>query len=197
MVARHLRRPFKAVCLTDHPSLDMPYGVNRIQTDLPGWWAKMQLFEAAWRAGQQVLYFDLDTVIVGDITPLADVTKDFAICGSFTRAAGHPSWPCRYGSCVMVIGPGAHEDVYPRYLADARKGKGLWKAYGDQKAIEDLLPGAPLLQDILPQGFFMDRRAVVRNRDAKPPGVSVVCFAGPLKPENCDVRWIRDEWEKH
>lgn len=62
-----------------------PYIFNVLtESDKPGWWAKLDLFSKPGPA----LYFDLDTVIVNDITPLANyanatiaATKNWARSG--------------------------------------------------------------------------------------------------------------------
>jgi hypothetical protein len=66
-IDRFLRIEYRHVCLTDDPAHDYMWG-NPLEHDWPGWWSKMEIY----RLPGPVLYFDLDTVIVGDITPLAE-----------------------------------------------------------------------------------------------------------------------------
>jgi len=63
-VAKNLHMPYLFVCLADErpPAACLP-----LRHKWPGWWAKMEIY----RLNGPCLYFDLDTVIVGDITPLA------------------------------------------------------------------------------------------------------------------------------
>lgn len=66
----HLTVPYESVCLTDRGTLYLHNTVNRVirlEHDWPGWWSKMELF----RLPGPLLYFDLDTRIVGDIEILA------------------------------------------------------------------------------------------------------------------------------
>lgn len=192
-VARHMPRPYRFVCLTDRP--DDFVGVRTADisaTGLKGWWGKMALFDFAARQGERIVYLDLDTVIVGDLSPLADLDVEFGICGNFTRASGNTKYPCRYGSCVMTIGPAAGDSIWTGF----RKAQGRLMAeagtYGDQHAIERLAPSATLLQDVLPPGFFLGYRDLA---EARPDGCSLVIFAGNAKPHNCDEKWIREAWE--
>src|SRR3546814_12241945 len=54
-----------------------------------------------------LVYLDLDTVVAGDLAPLAGWDAGpFGLCANFTRLAGHSAWPCRYGSCVMSLAEG-------------------------------------------------------------------------------------------
>lgn len=58
MVSRHLQRKHDFVCLED---------VGKYS----GWWAKIELFRPG-RFSGRVLYLDLDSVVVGDLTPIVD-----------------------------------------------------------------------------------------------------------------------------
>ena len=68
MVARHLPQPHRFVCFTDYPN-ELPIDMETlpVSPNLPGWWAKFHVFEPTWRAGEHVVYLDLDTIIIGDI----------------------------------------------------------------------------------------------------------------------------------
>lgn len=60
-------------CLTDFPLSELPASVTGVK--LPqnwyGWWAKLCLFSPGiFPKGRRIIYFDLDTIITGDITPL-------------------------------------------------------------------------------------------------------------------------------
>lgn len=196
MVARHLDRPHRFVVLTDRPE-DLS-GVETIDAyahhALPSWWTKMCLFSPDWRDGR-ALYFDLDTVIAGDLGPLADLECEFGICENFTRLAGHTAWPCKYGSCAMVFGQGWGDHVWQAFKADAINWMTVSGRYGDQMAIEHLVsPGeVTLLQSVLPPGFFLGYRDLPKH--AEPPrGCSVVVFAGAHKPSNTNCDWARAAW---
>lgn len=79
MVRAHLRRPFRFVCLTDQPNLfRAPIETVRIAPTLPGcpaangYWTKVQLFNPANQLTGRVLFLDLDTLVVSDLSPLVD-----------------------------------------------------------------------------------------------------------------------------
>lgn len=195
MLQRHMGRPFRLICVTDQP--ETAPGIQNVPArGREGWWAKLELLDPSLRGSGRCVYFDLDTVICGPLGPLLDVPlpDGFATCANFTQRAGHPSWPCRYGSCVMVFEPGWGAEQYAdwrrlRQVHMSHAGK-----YGDQMVYEWLAPNATLLQDVLPPGFFLGKRDVSAHTERKPDGCSVVVFAGRKRPHNCDVPWIRDEW---
>lgn len=190
MTARHLRS-HRFVCLTDRPG-ELPEleTVNVAALGLPGWWAKMALFSPRFRGGGRVLYFDLDTVICGPLGPLADWDGTFGICANFAVRAGHPTWPCRYGSAVMSFAPGWGEEVWDAF---ARAGTGMIAECpkGDQQAIEALVPDATLLQDVMPPGFFTSYREL---GEEPLEAASVICFGGHRTPANCPYGWVRRHW---
>ena len=191
MVARHLPIEHRFVCLTDRPmryidiqSIDVSfYG-------LQGWWSKMCLFNREIMPAGRILYFDLDTVIVDDLLPLAELVCDFGICANFTRAAGNRNWPCSYGSCVMTIGPRFGQDIWNEFETRAH---GLIEncRHGDQEAIESIYPQGFYLQDYVPPGFFLNYRDL---STARPSEASVVVFGGHNKPDNCDIPWVQEAW---
>lgn len=201
MVARHLPVEHEFVCLTDRPEDLEGTGIRTVLviTDdimpgqLRGWWNKMVLFREDWRHGEPSVYFDLDTVVCGDLAPLASLQVQFGICANFTRAAGNLTWPCRYGSCVMVLGRDFGNAVWRDFVNEHPKIMARAGHHGDQKAIEELIPAATILQDVLPPGFFLGYRDLTH---VKPPGCSVVVFAGRSKPHNCTEKWIRNEWTR-
>lgn len=192
MIARHLPIPHLFVCKTDRPDdLNDLVVVDISKYRLFGWWGKMTLFHPVWRKGERVLYFDLDSVICGDLTPLAHLWIDFGICANFTRAAGNLNWPCQYGSCVMSIGPDKLDRIWDKFNSNSMQLMNKAGIYGDQKVIEELVPSAILLQDVLPNGFFLGYRNLTNK---KPEQTSVVVFAGNRKPHNCNTDWIKSEW---
>jgi hypothetical protein len=192
-VQQHLSLKHQFVCIGD--SVYSEPGITSLvsEPDLPGWWAKMGLFKPWWRRGAKVIYLDLDTIVVGDLTPLAAVSAPFAICGSFVREAGNTTWPCRYGSCVMVLGADHDGEAWAKFYRDRHALMKTYSAHGDQKLIEALLPDAQLLQPMLPNGFFLNYRNLKPSM-ATANGASLVIFGGKARPHNCVVPWMREQW---
>ena len=202
MVARHLPVPHKLICLTDRPETvdDVEFIQLRDVVSAPnlftGWWGKMALFSINSRGLRDgMIYLDLDTVVVDSLQSLAgliDKTR-FAICRNFTKAAGHPDWPCNYGSCCMVMGPGFGHDIW--YWFDRQPDKLIADAknYGDQWVIERLHDHADYLNDLLPPGYFVGRREF---GPTIPEGAAVMVFAGKVKPHTHinQYPWIRTHW---
>lgn len=193
-VSKYLPVPHKFVCITDIPSKSLmtDQGITPVSANgLSGWWAKMRLFDPSWRKGEKVLYFDLDTVICDDITELSRLDIHFGICENFTRASGNKTWPCRYGSCCMVIGPDFDGKVWDAFQSDVQGFISRAGLFGDQKVIEVLIPAASILQDCLPKGYFLGYRNLT---DKQPKDAKLVIFAGNSKPHTCKEQWIKEAW---
>ena len=192
MVARHLRVPYSFACLTDMP--ERAEGIVFVDVSaigLVGWWAKMLLFEPAWRGRSQIIYIDLDTVIVGNLAPLQDVPHEFAILESPVRRAGIPSYPCKYNSSVMVIAGGRCAHIWERFDKHRSALMLAHDRYGDQAAIEELYPDAGILNSLMRKGFFLNYRELTM---IPPTDASVVNFGGPNKPANCPIPWVQQAW---
>lgn len=192
MVKRHLPFFHRFVVITDQD--DEIEGVERIDIrdfGLQGWWAKMFLFRTCWRRNHKMIYFDLDTVIVNDITRLTCLPFTFITCANFARAAGAANWPCKYGSCIMSMTPSFGDDIWQGYWERREQHEERLKRFGDQKLVEELAPHAELFQDHLPKGFFMTYRDLPKMPG---PEASVLIFGGQRKPHNCDVPWVKSAW---
>lgn len=184
-VTRHLTAPHRFLCLSD---VDVPCERIPLEHDWPGWWSKVEVLNVE----GPLVYFDLDTLIVGDLSDLADVAHKahFATLRDFYRPKG-------LGSGVMVW---SGNDITPYVLADRFElSPAKWMAEchgGDQEFIEKaaFLPGVLRLQDLLPSqivSYKADRCA-----DAAPAGARVICLHG--KPKFGDMpadSWARREWE--
>jgi len=193
MVSRCFPQKHRMVCLTDQPDRcsDVDF-VDVTALDLKGWWAKMALFAPEWRGQEKVIYLDLDTVLINEITPLAGVPGEFSICENFTRLHGRTSYPCKYNSSVMVIGGGKCSFVWDRFDRDRHRLLSKHERYGDQAAIEELYPDAPFLQRFVPEGFFVNYRLLTMIKPRLP--AAVINFGGSNKPENCSIPWVRESW---
>lgn len=82
------------MCLSD---VDVPCERVPLITELPGWYAKLELFHMT----GPVLYFDLDTVITGDLSEIASYPHQFTMLRDFTHpeypASGVMAWHGDYG----------------------------------------------------------------------------------------------------
>jgi hypothetical protein len=203
MVGRHLAPPFRFICVVDEEGLQIIPDVEFVhvahagpKVRLPGWWAKMALFNPEFRGPGKCLYFDLDTVICGDLAPLLDMEADYSTCRNFLsrecRFRGERI--CRYGTCVEVFADGRGSDVWDAFNKDAGIIMRQCGRLGDQFAVQMLMPdeNVAILQDFLPDGFI---RYYKHGLDPMPTGTRIMAFGGVTTPENCGVLWVKDAWD--
>jgi hypothetical protein len=122
MVARHLRGPFRFVCLTDNsmgvrpevecmplPSLNLAPGAER-------GWNKLTTFKSDLHGLRgTALFLDLDVVIVSDITPFFETPGEFLIIKDWKRP-----WRITGNSSVYRFTIGAHADVLQYFIENQK-----------------------------------------------------------------------------
>ena len=146
------------VCLSD---VDVPCERIPLRHSFAGWWAKLELFYL----DGPVLFFDLDTVIVGDLTEIAAYPHKFTAIDDFYR-------PRRLQSNIM-----AWADATPwRHLIDVYRKDPRAAGRSHQKWIEPHVKPIQFFQDLFP-GEFASYKAT-KNRK----GASVICYHGKPRP---------------
>ena len=159
----------RIVCLSDDPAVSRYCEHVPLVNDWAGWWSKLELFNLPGKT----VYFDLDTVIKGDLTPLVEYPHQFTMLSDFYK-------PHRPASGVM-----AWEGDY-RYLMD---GFTMEKAneyrtpakWGDQGWISERLD-PDRWQDVIP-GQIASYKA---SSKAEIEAAAVVCFHGRPRPHEVD-----------
>lgn len=167
-VKKNCNRPF--VCLSDD------FGAKEycdeyipLVNGWDGWWSKIELFNNF----DSALYFDLDTVINGDIQELCDYDHKFTMLSDFNKKNTRPA------SGVMAWN-GDYRYIYDRFSMNLTKKysakNNLW---GDQGYINDVLDKDPdRFQDIFPSRFASYKW----DRPIKKRKASVVCYHGKPRP---------------
>lgn len=186
MVARNLTLPHKFVCFTDdNRGLPSDLLTWPIPPKLEGWWGKLWLFRTA-LLRERILFFDLDTVILGSLDAIASYNGPFAILRDFNFAD-------QYGSGVMAWRPSSETDWIWQNWDEAGRPR---PEGGDQVVIEKSLRAMgvvpDLWQDLFPGAFVsykLDCFYVPPRPEAK-----VVCFHGTPKPHECKRKFITDAW---
>lgn len=181
MVARNLSVEHDFVCLTDYLP-DLLPGVKTAglahPVTLTGWWAKIELFRPGLFHGR-VLYFDLDTVITGDLEPLATQAGKFI----GIRDWGHPG---KINSSVMAWDArachGIYQDLKVRTLDEMR---------GDQDWITAWVGPCAVTW---PSEMVVSYKRHCTGGVRYPVDARVVCFHGRPKMNEVKDEWVRTLW---
>jgi hypothetical protein len=139
----------------------------------PGWFSKIE----ALRLTGPILYMDLDTSVMGDLTPLLEAAET----RRFIALRNPLPTPSRFGSGLMAWS-GDMSHVYRRFAADPARHvarcttQAVW---GDQGFIAEDEPDPTLWQDILP-GQIVSWK--VECKQGIPETARVVYFHGKPRP---------------
>jgi len=180
MVRRNLSLEVQGefICFTNDTE---PYAEGIIKRPLhgglKGWYNKIYLFkDGLFDAGDRIIYFDLDTVIVGGLDNLIKYDGDFAILRDVYRPQG-------YQSSVMAWKAGEVGYIWANYQ---------WEGFpetvgGDQAFIEKRCPHPDIIQDIFPNQFKSYKQECQWDI---PPHTRVVFFHGHPRPHECQGNWV-------
>lgn len=181
-VREHWPGPLDFVCLTD-VVLGIE-GVREVPLEhgWPGWWSKMELFRPGLFTGP-VLYADLDTLPVGDLSDLARYRPVFAMIADFYR-------PQLAQSGVMMFSPEMAEWVW-----------GAWTAVGPDNAMRRFRGDGEWLHHHTRPVRLQDRfpgqivSYKVHARSSPPAGARLVCLHGHPRPQHPDAGWAHELWK--
>lgn len=164
-VAANTTVDHRFVCLTDVDDLDCE--TIPLEHDLPGWWSKLELF----RLSGPCVYFDLDTVIRGNIDEILRHPHTFTalsdLNGSGRLASGVLAWCGDYSRLLTGFSLGM-ADRYRRQ-----------EKYGDQGYLIDYLGFDPeRFQSLWPGAFVSYKWAEPAEREK----AAVVLYHGLPRP---------------
>lgn len=177
-VERHLTVPHEFVCFTDRLVDGVP--CKSPPCDEEGWWSKLGLFrEGVFRDGDQVLFIDLDTVIVDNFDDVAGYDGEFAILRDWYR-------PWGLGSCLMSWKAGTCTEIWTKWLEHGRP----YLMGGDQAWIEMAHPEVDRYQDLYPNRVVSYK---AHCQKGIPDNAAIISFHGLPNPSDCDG-WVADHW---
>ena len=187
MIFRNTSKEFRFLCFTDdaqglsHRADAMPLP---LELKGAGWFNKLYLFkDGLFKRGQQIFYFDLDTMITGSLDEIFDYRGDFCILRDFLHLGS------KYGSGVMSWQSGEVAHIWNNYQA-----AGYPRVDGgDQNWIEQQVQRADFWQDEFPSEFVSWK---VYCRGGVPKDAKVVCFHGKPKPHELGDETIKTHWNK-
>lgn len=214
---RHLQGCGKLVCFTDDAEGlgDIVEARPLPSTSMQAWWLKAYLFSKAARLAGPVLYLDLDTVVCGDLGPLAALAASSNLVKM--RRPTSRRWrrlvPARHShaDAQATLGTAALRNenraggynssvlawTAPRFGAvwDLLDEPGAYESvaravYKFDHWLEMLVEDATIVQD--ETGAVVEYASMAEERP--PPGASVVCFPLTPKPHEVHTAFIREHW---
>ena len=189
-IARHVPEGTgcRGACFTDDPST-LPEGVEGRQNapGLTGWWNKLAMFKPdAFDPGERVLYFDLDTIILGDLSGLANYRGHFA-------ALRDPFDGGILNSAIMAWEAGKFDHIWAHWES---AGRPQFDPRGDQNWIGQMIGVTPdYWNDLLP-GQLVSFKKDCWQRGAIPDDARALFFHGRPRPHECQAQFVKDLWNR-
>ena len=155
-IDKHLKYDY-FICFSD---LNIPYHAPLMQ-DWPGWFSKLEIFKLKGKC----LYFDLDTVINGDLTEIANYPHRFTMLQDFIQpyhASGMMAWDGDYSYL--------YHDFTLKHIEQYKRG-------GDGEYIRKRV-NADTFQHLFPGQVASHKMHDLKQRqDAR-----VICYHGSPRP---------------
>ena len=191
MVRRNLKAGYPGMfhCITDDPE-GLAEGINVIPLpdDLETWYGKLYMFKRGlFPDGSRCLFFDLDTLILGDIEFLVKYDGQFATLRDFY-------YPQQVGPAIIAWEAGDFaSSIWEEWESQGKPrhpmGDLWWLNNLDQgRFVKEI----DILQDKFP-GKFCSFKADCHPYP--PKGTAVVCFHGQPRPDNCGEEWVSHTWK--
>jgi len=193
MIKKNTKRKIHFRCLTDSTALKLaPEEVIPLRNNWPGWWSKIELFRhGIFPDSRQVVYFDLDTVILKSIDSLFKPFSGFRMLDNFRGStflmSGIMTWDCD----LSFIYEKLRNKKAPRF---SKAGGDL---IGDQTFIEKTYKSATRKNPIKIQeslSVISYKRDFLMN-DYKHNGAQVICFHGQPRPHEVNDTLIVEKWK--
>jgi FkbM family methyltransferase len=185
----------KFVCITDN-SAGLDEGIAVIQSDpnlvFLGWWAKMQLFNQEHDDAEQCFYFDLDTVITGDLDEFLEYRGRFGILKDVYRTSstnGRDNTALQ--SSVMSWAPDfGWNEIYAPWLREGFPHvRGGDQAWIEECAQNGFIKDYDLLDKLFPGQLVSYKRDCIAGL---PTDARVVFFHGEPRPWNATDTWVTE-----
>lgn len=145
--------------------------------DWPSWWCKLELFSHPYLKGKEVVYFDLDTIIQGDITPLVEYDHNFSMLRDFyfkqRFGSGVMAWKGDRSYITKAFNPHKHPKEYVTS-----------ENWGDQAFIRDNVgEKIGIIQDVTTVKVD-SYKLITKKRGKSLRDCDVLCFHGKPRPRS-------------
>lgn len=204
MVERNLKIPYRFVCVTDDsngiecetiPLWESP-NIIGIPEGKPNCYRRLKAFSKDAKdifGTDRILSIDLDTVIVSDITPLVDTTRDFTIWGdtSLTTYYNGSFWLLKCGSRAQVW-----ETIHSESYIETQKKRFIGS---DQAWISNVL-GPKEKKWTCADGVYSFKNHIKKQRKVDlPQNARIVFFHGIHDPSDIEIQetytWVKTHYK--
>jgi hypothetical protein len=192
---RNTLQNFKFTCFTENQKgIDHEINCRTLpHRELRGWWNKVFLFSSEVGIKDRILYFDLDTVIVGNLDEIMNFNGTFAALRRLGKQRGFGS----FGSGVMSWQGGWGHNIWEKFKE--KMSENQTKKGGDQAFLSKVIrpEHVTLWQEWLKDSKIIGYKKDCRSNNNKiPTGTNVVCFHGNPRPHEIqNLSWMKAHWK--
>jgi len=189
------------ICLTDNPSSIDFCETIPLKHKWPGWWSKIELFRPDLSL-ESCLYFDLDTIILGNIDELAGLASEFpfiTLRGFNQHLAFQHRRELNLATGIMAGNFASCAEVYYVFCRNPNKHMTIkrerWK-HGDQGFIASVVGlDVPRLQDYLSEDYIVGKKRTKKGIHI-PKGARVLAWSGNPRLHTIMEGPIAELWRK-
>jgi len=192
-ILRNTTKNFLFTCFTDNPlGIDNRVYTQPIPFNTGDWYSKIGLYnKTLYNQNNRILYFDLDTVITGDLNEILKYEGDFIILRDFYRKEG-------FGSGLQMWRPPAVHHMWKNYTRGnkCRGGDQGWPEiqYPHADIWQEMYPGKVISYKVHVSGKGKLRGINYTNYQGNLKSSSIVCFHGKPLPHEVKEPWMEKHW---
>lgn len=198
---RNLSEAFRFLCMTERDRLGSAsidgvefHAIKDPQlTKIKGCYARLRMFDPGWQRNRgivdRLVNLDLDVVVTGGLDGLFDRPDRFAILQGVNSAN-----PCPYNGTVMMLRPGAHENVWTTFSVEAAAKVPFYQFPDDQGWLWHKAPGAGAFTPKNDGIYAFEKPGWPQGLNL-PKNARIVGFPGHRDPSQyIKLNWVADNW---
>jgi hypothetical protein len=198
-IKRNLSLPFDFYCVTNVteviPSLDKDITpLLLIPKSWKGCLPKLEAHNSSLQSGMsgRILVFDLDTVIVGDLSDICTFNESPFITRAWFKGIEDGLWLS--GGDLLSFDVGVTNYLYDRYSIHPKSVEG-WTGGRERYVYRGWAKDIDYWQRILPGQIVSYKRHMKMTRQISKNARLVSCHGNPRPHELLDQPWIQDNWK--
>lgn len=207
-IQRNTTVEHRFICYTDDPT-DVECETRPFLVDLPVWWYIIGLTNPAHDHNNRLFYFDLDTVVTGNIDRILKMKTPFATISDFGWTAGLQTafimWDKQTRDKVWNYFTTKYKpEDYPNLDCDYTRWGGtnqfLEECFGVVRINRNPIPAIPecppvvRLQDVFPGECVSYKAQRLQNAQTLNPIVKLVFFHGKPQPHEVNNQFMQEHW---
>lgn len=188
-IKRNCTIPNEIVCLTDSVKISAAIRTVKLIHGWSGWWSKIELFREGIFKTDRVCFFDLDTVITGNIDELCQLSDPFVGLRPWKATERKRKALC---SGIMIWDASKYHDLYTKFNFKycVRKFRGDQDYISKSLALANKYPA--WVQKKVP-GIYSYK--LDTDRKTLPEDAKIVVFHGKPRPCGvCYLPWMQKHW---